>query len=231
MALRSNVLDDRSRVAGMYLVRARPRRLAAVITTVVLAAVLSGCSTKPPSNKDNICAIFSEKRGWYKDAKKASRRWGTDISVMMAFMHQESSFMARAKPPRKKLLWIIPGPRPASAYGYAQATDPTWRAYKRSTGRGGADRNDFDDAVDFIGWYNDQSQRRNQISKSDAYHLYLAYHEGQGGFKKRTFRNKQWLKDVATKVSKRSGMYRAQLNGCEKKFNRGFFRRLLSRNG
>jgi len=26
-------------------------------------------------------------------------------------------------------------------------------------------------------------------------------------------------------------MYRAQLNGCEKKFNRGFFRRLLSRNG
>jgi hypothetical protein len=78
--------------------------------------------------------------------------------------------------------------------------------------------------IDFIGWYNDQSQRKNKISKSDAYHLYLAYHEGQGGFARRSYKNKQWLKDVATKVSKRSGVYRAQLNECEAKFNRGWFR-------
>ena len=90
------------------------------------------------------------------------------------------------------------------------------------------DRNDFGDAIDFIGWYNDQSYRVNGIKKDDAYHLYLAYHEGQGGFKKRTFRNKQWLKDVAKKVSARSRTYRKQLNGCEKKLNRGFFGRLFS---
>ena len=192
-----------------------------------MTTLLVGCASSPPKNSEHICEIFSDKRGWYKDAKKSSRRWGTDISVMMAFMHQESSFKARAKPPRTKILWVIPGPRPASAYGYAQATDPTWDAYKRSTGRGGADRNDFDDAIDFIGWYNDQSQRKNNISKSDAYSLYLAYHEGQGGFAKRSFKNKQWLKDIATKVSARSKRYRTQLNGCEAKFNRGFFRRLL----
>ncbi|MBT4162586.1 MAG: hypothetical protein HOE54_14875 [Gammaproteobacteria bacterium] len=195
---------------------------------LILVALVVGCTSKPPSNKDNICKIFTEKRGWYKDSKKASRRWGTDISVMMSFMYQESSFMARAKPPRKKILWVIPGPRPASAYGFAQATDETWRAYRRSTGRGGADRNDFGDAIDFICWYNDQSQRKNKISKSDAYHLYLAYHEGQGGFARRTFKNKQWLKNIATKVSKRSGVYRAQLDKCEAKFNKGFFRRLFS---
>ena len=74
---------------------------------------------------------------------------------------------------------------------------------------------------------NDQSQRKNNISKSDAYHLYLAYHEGHGGFARRTFKNKQWLKDVATKVSKRAGEYRAQLNGCEERFQQGFFRRML----
>lgn len=197
---------------------------------VVIASagfLLTGCASKPPSNADNICKIFTEKRGWYKDAKKASRRWGTDISVMMSFIYQESSFKARARPPRKKILWILPGPRPASAYGYSQATNETWKAYKRSTGRGGADRNKFDDAVDFIGWYNDQSQRKNKISKSDAYHLYLAYHEGQGGYARRTYRNKQWLKDVAGKVSSRATRYRTQLNGCEAKFKQGFFRRLL----
>ena len=192
-----------------------------------LAGALAGCTSTPPKDRDNICKIFSEKSGWYKDAKKSSRRWGTDISVMMSMMYQESSFVARAKPPRKKILWVLPGPRPASAYGYAQATNATWRAYKKSTGRGGADRNKFNDAIDFIGWYNDQSQRKNKISKSDAYHLYLAYHEGQGGFARRTYKNKKWLKNVATKVTKRARIYRAQLDKCESKFNRGFFRRLF----
>lgn len=195
---------------------------------VVVLALLTGCVSTPPDNPENICDVFDDKRGWYKDARKSSRRWGTDISVMMAMMYQESSFRARAKPPRTKILWVIPGPRPASAYGYAQAIDETWDAYRRSTGRRGADRNDFDDAIDFIGWYNDQSQRRNSIAKSDAYHLYLAYHEGHGGFAKRSFKNKQWLKDVATRVSKRAGTYRAQLDRCEARFNRGFFRRLFS---
>lgn len=196
--------------------------------SIFLIFLLIGGCASAPSNTNDICEIFSEKRGWYKDARKSSKRWGTDIPVMMSMMYQESSFKARAKPPRTKILWVIPGPRPASAYGYAQATNETWRAYRNSTGRGGADRNNFDDAIDFIGWYNDQSQRKNKISKSDAYHLYLAYHEGQGGFARRTYKNKQWLKNVATKVSKRSGQYRAQLDKCEARFNRGFFRRLFS---
>lgn len=194
---------------------------------LVVLLLLAGCASAPPAEQQDICKIFSEKRSWYKHARKASKRWGTDISVMMSIIYQESGFRARAKPPRRKLLGIIPGPRPASAYGYAQALDETWRSYKRATGNGGADRNKFHDAVDFIGWYNDQSQRKNNISKSDAYHLYLAYHEGQGGFARRSFKNKQWLKDVATKVSKRSGEYRAQLNGCEKRFQQGIFRRML----
>jgi len=194
---------------------------------LILVIALTGCAGAPPENAENICKIFSEKWGWYKDAKKSSRRWGTEITVMMSMMYQESSFIARAKPPRTKILWVLPGPRPASAYGYAQATNETWRAYKNATGRGGADRNKFDDAIDFIGWYNDQSQRKNKISKSDAYHLYLAYHEGQGGFARRSYKNKRWLKDVATKVSKRSGVYGAQLNKCEAKFDRGLFRRLF----
>jgi len=188
-----------------------------------LTLLLVGCTTSPPENQEDVCEIFYEKDNWYKHARKASRRWGTSVPVMMAFIHQESGFRARAKPPRTKILWVIPGPRPASAYGYSQATDETWSAYKKSTGRWGADRNEFKDAVDFIGWYNDQSHRRNKIAKTDAYNLYLAYHEGQGGFAKRSFRNKQWLTDVAKKVSSRSGRYTTQLQKCEKRLKRGFF--------
>ncbi|MFT4632293.1 MAG: hypothetical protein ACI8PP_001723 [Candidatus Pseudothioglobus sp.] len=199
----------------------------AVVLMLVLFG-LGGCMSSPPEQPDNLCEIFYEKDGWYKDAKKASHRWGSSIPVMMAFIHQESAFRARAKPPRTKILWVIPGPRPASAYGYSQATDATWDIYKRATGSWGADRNDFDDAIDFIGWYNDQSYRRNKIAKTDAYNLYLAYHEGHGGFAKRSFAKKKWLKDVSTKVSRRALSYGEQLKGCEKKLDRGFFGWLFS---
>lgn len=203
------------------------RVMPGTLMVALVALALTGCVSRPPENAENLCDIFDEKRGWYKHARKSSKRWDSDIPVMMSIMYQESSFKARAKPPRKWYLWIIPGPRPASAYGYAQAIDATWDLYRKSSGRGGADRNDFDDAIDFIGWYNDQSRQRNQIGKTDAYHLYLAYHEGHGGFAKRSFKKKQWLKDVAKKVSARTKTYRGQLAGCEKRLNRGFLGRLF----
>ncbi len=196
-------------------------------TGLLILLLVSACTSAPPENKENICEIFYEKGGWYKDAKASQRKWGTPLPVMMSIIYQESSFKARAKPPRKKFLWVLPGRRPASAYGYSQATTPTWNAYKKSTGHWGADRNDFDDAIDFIGWYNDQSYRKNKIQKTDAYNLYLAYHEGQGGFKKRTYKNKKWLVDVAHKVSKRSTTYAKQLKGCEKKLRKGWLRRFF----
>jgi len=181
----------------------------------LLVVLLSSCATAPPANIDNLCDIFQEKRDWYREAVKSRKQWGSPISVMMAIMHQESRFVARAKPPRKKIFGIIPGPRPSNSFGYTQALKETWKTYQRSTGRYGADRDDFGDAIDFVGWYNDQSHRRNGINKSDTYRLYLAYHEGHGGFARGTFKGKSWLQNVARKVETRAGRYRSQLLSCE----------------
>jgi hypothetical protein len=190
---------------------------------VLMTIFLSACTSAPPGNPDDICAIFAEKSKWYKKARKSKNRWGSPIPVLMAITKQESGFQARAKPPRRKILGFIPGPRPASAYGYSQATDETWSVYKKSTGHWSADRNKFGDAINFVGWYNDQSYRKNKIAKTDAYHLYLAYHEGQGGFASRSFKKKKWLKDAATNVSATAARYSRQLESCEKKLNRGWF--------
>jgi hypothetical protein len=129
------------------------------IAGLVWVTLLSGCASAPPKELDDICEIFREKSGWYEDAKTARARWGVPISIMMAFMHQESRFVATAKPARKKLWGFIPGPRPSDAYGYSQAKDATWTWYERSSGNYGADRDNFDDAIDFIGWYNDVSHQ------------------------------------------------------------------------
>lgn len=190
-----------------------------IMGLLAAGVLIGGCATAPPRSANNICHIFEEKRGWYKAAVKAEKRWGTPIPTTLAFIHQESSFKAKAKPPRRRFLWVIPGPRLSSAYGYPQAKDSTWDWYRNASGNGWANRSDFADAVDFIGWYNAESRRRNQIAADDAYHLYLAYHEGHGGFTRRTFREKTWLKSVATKVSARSIRYTGQLETCREDLN------------
>lgn len=184
---------------------------------LLLPLLLGACATRPPQNPDNLCAIFDDKRGWYEDARKAEKAWGTPIPVTMAFVHQESRFSSKARPPRKKILGFIPGPRPSDSYGYSQALGSTWEAYQRSAGRYGADRDDFGDAVDFVGWYNHQSVQRNGIRRDDAYRLYLAYHEGHGGYERGTWRNKDWLQGVARKVADRTKRYSAQLGSCRER--------------
>jgi hypothetical protein len=195
------------------------------ILLVGLLLCVSACTTSPPRDVNNVCAIFREKDDWYDDAAHASQLWGSSIPVMMAIINQESRFEASAKPPRTQIFGVIPGPRPSSAYGYSQAKTSTWNEYERAVGRWGADRDDFADAIDFVGWYNRQSQIRSGISLQDTYGLYLAYHEGHGGFNRATYLQKPWLMSVARKVRDKANSYQAQLPGCEAEFksNGGLF--------
>jgi hypothetical protein len=144
------------------------------------------------------------------------------VHVQLAIIYQESKFVDDARPPRGRFLWLIPWGRASSAYGYAQAKDETWNWYIQKTGNRGADRDDFSDAVDFIGWYLDTSHRILGISRSDAYNQYLAYHEGQGGYKRKTYNKKPWLINVARKVEKRARSYQYQLARCEDELDSGW---------
>lgn len=183
-----------------------------LISSILL---LASCATTPPRNVNDACSIFREYGDWFTDAKAASQRWGVPLPVLLAIIHQESAFRADAQPPRRWYLGFIPGPRPSSAYGYSQALDGTWDRYIAATGKRGADRDDFDDAVDFIGWYVNETWRRTRIAKSDAYNHYLAYHEGQDGFAKGAYRQKPWLLERARQVRQQADRYRTQLARCE----------------
>lgn len=190
-----------------------------VLLSVFCWCGLTACfgRNQPPTNPDNICTIFWENEYWYKSAERAHAKWRIPIPVMMAIMHQESRYQSDARPPRTTCLFIFPGPRPSSAYGYSQALDETWQTYMRKTGNWGADRDDFADAIDFIGWYCLQSHKRCRIPVHDAYRMYLAYHEGQGGFLRGSFRNKPYLKKIARRVRQKSKVYASQFARCEQK--------------
>jgi hypothetical protein len=182
------------------------------------------CTTNQQINTANSCIIFEQKKNWYKSAKNSFDKWGTPIELQLAIINQESSFTQFAKPERKKIFGIIPGSRPSTAFGFAQVTNPTWDWYKTKTGNKNASRANFKDITDFIGWYVVQSEKIVGISKNDFYNQYLAYHEGQGGWKKGTHQNKKWLIEVAKNVERNANMYNNQLKDCENKLNKkGFF--------
>ncbi|HIF54798.1 MAG: transglycosylase SLT domain-containing protein [Methylococcales bacterium] len=176
---------------------------------------LCACTATTPRQVNNICEIFSEKDDWYSEVKQAYDNWGVPIHVIMAIIHQESHFVADAQPPRPWLLGIIPWFRSSSAYGYAQAQEGTWRDYLNQGGRWGADRDNFADASDFVGWYCDNSHQQLGISKWDTQKLYLAYHEGNGGYKRRSYAKKPWLIKVARKVKHKSQLFQTQLSTCQ----------------
>lgn len=186
--------------------------------------LLAGCATSPPSKQNNLCEIFREKPQWYEDAVEMQDEWGTPIQIAMAIIKQESSFRHDAKPPKDYLLGFIPWGRVSSAYGYAQAQDPAWDDFQRATDYGGS-RTNFDDSLMFIGWYTSETQQTLGVSKWDTYHQYLAYHEGRGGFKRKSYQSKPTLIKVARKVEQQAKDYGWQLKQCRQELedNRSWF--------
>jgi len=190
---------------------------------------LGACTVTPPKNVSNICDIFFEKRDWYDTAADIRDKWGVPIHIPMSMMYQESSFKAKARPPKDYVFFgLIPWGRISTAYGYSQAKTPTWDDYKRETDNSWADRTDFDDAMDFMGWFISKTHKLNGVSKWDAELQYLNYHEGWGGYRRGSYHKKPWLKKVAKTVKARSLRYATQLKSCEEDLAKGWFWRIFT---
>lgn len=185
---------------------------------------LAACATAPPtaSEQDNVCEIFDGRKSWYRAAARAEDRWGAPVAVQMAIIKQESGFDREARPARgdRRFLGLVRGRRPSSAYGYAQALDGTWDEYRNATGNRDADRKDFSDSVDFVGWYIARSSRLTGIAPGNARAQYLAYHEGPGGYSSGGWQSDRALIAVADRVAADAGRFERQLDGCERRLKR-----------
>lgn len=186
--------------------------------------LISGCSVVPganlledrtaPTKLDNACSILYQKPAWVKDLKEANTQYGIEYSSVLAMMYQESKFVHDARPLKQSGAGLLSTPFASSAYGYSQALELTWAHYKRSEGVSGVRRDDFGDAAMFMGWYVSQSEKQLGLDKNDVYAQYLAYHEGQGGYSKKSYLKKPWLLGVAKKVKARKSLYMSQLKSC-----------------
>lgn len=184
---------------------------------LALMLVLTACATKPERIND-VCAVFSQNTGWTgswrQDAERASRKHGIPPHVLMATIRMESGFDARARPARRQVLGFIPWKRQSTAYGYSQALDGTWLQYQRETGRHGARRSRFADAVDFVGWYHNKSANALGIARNDTYNLYLAYYSGHGGYARGSWRNNTSIQNYARRTATMANNYAGQMQSC-----------------
>lgn len=156
---------------------------------------------------NNACSIYKKNPSWRQDLKRVERKWGVPEHIMLAIIKQESSFKANARP-------IKNGKVLSSALGYSQALKGTWKTYQRATGNFKHRRDSFGDSVNFMGWYINESHKQLRISKWDISSIYLSYHEGWGGYKKRTYRKKPWLVKIANKLKDQAWIYKKQLDRC-----------------
>ncbi len=188
----------------------KKQRILLFFLVILFSFLETSCITPQPHHVENICSIFQQYPSWYWMAKKTEQRWYVPVSVQMAIIYQESRFKADAKPPREHIFWVIPWSRKSSSIGYTQALEETWQRYERSTGKDGS-REHFGTASDFIGWYAHTANQKLGVKLNDSFHLYLAYHEGIGGYREKTYIDKPWLVKVARKVQYRADIYHKQL--------------------
>ena len=203
---------------GLASVCSRPAlRLGLVL---MVSVFISACASGPPTRTDNVCSIFQQKYGWHGAAVKAEKKWDVPKHITLAIMAQESAFRPKARPPRRDYFGFIPGPRPSSAYGYAQAIKGTWKGYIENTGEYWREPDDFVDALDFINWYVTNVVQTNNVKVTDTYNIYLNYHEGLAGYRRASYEKKPWLKKVAQNVDQRAQQYAKQYDECKKDFRK-----------
>lgn len=187
-------------------------RLLAVL--LLLASCGGNREFTAPRNLDDACALVNERPAYFSAMRRTEQRWNVPVPVQMAIIHAESRFDGDARTPHQFTLGVIPMGRQSSAFGYSQALDGTWEEYQQATRNHRAQRDDIEDATDFIGWYAREAYERNGIRPTEARNLYLAYHEGHAGYARQSYRAKPWLLAVADRVEERALMYDAQLRSC-----------------
>lgn len=180
-----------------------------VYAIAVLSALIGGCSTNPPSNPQDLCAVFQEKDSWYAAAHRVHSKYGVPIDVATAIILQSQGLRVKESDAIDSLFTFG-----STEDGYLSVTDEIWRQYVDEAGSFLSDRSNFGDALDFIGWYMNKAHDKCGIALTDTYNLYLCYREGFDGYSNGSYFVKSWLIDEAKNAEKSAQSYHRQLLHC-----------------
>jgi hypothetical protein len=174
-----------------------------LLSALALIAAASGVpaptrAVQPEGDaQSEVCTLLADQDN-AEAVRAAEDKWGVPAPLMLAFMRQESHFRAEARHPA------------SSAYGYAQAVRGTWKVYRNETGNLDAERNNFADSMDFIGWYISGVHEHAGVPYSNTIAHYLAYSRGPAA----KGRPSAAAKANAARVAAYAKAYKADLKTC-----------------
>lgn len=143
----------------------------------------AGVSFKDYKHAEKASQRLKEHPDWSKHIEESARKYNIPVSTIVAFIAKESGFNPLSKCSE------------SSARGLAQALDGTWRTYQIKTGQPNADRNNPEDAIEFMAWYcrdliktvNAKIDREGlpqnyKLNGFDVKNLYMSYNQGPTGY-------------------------------------------------
>jgi len=177
-----------------------------------------------PDQVDAVCE--SPFTRWYRAADRLhpGSRFIFTTRDKEAWLQSVERWLHRREPPKESSIWFKHRMHHSGRVTFdREVHSDLYDAHHESVMRYFADRDDFGDAIDFVGWYTDLSAKSVGISKWDPYNQYLAYHEGQAGWKRKSYSTKRWLKETARVVDYRAKEWGAQLARCEDELDDGWW--------
>lgn len=149
---------------------------------------------------------------------RAHRAYSQQTHVMpwevLAIMDQESSFNPYAMADRRPWLKRMVSKKKISAYGYAQATDATWKDFNQKAAKTVVSRSNYLDSVAFIYWLVQRNRRLQSSAQISTYQDYLNYYNGPGvSHKKKNQPMKGYSQ--AQQVVVKSNAYKLAWKRCE----------------
>lgn len=159
--------------------------------------ILSGCFGSTVKQNLQICEELDDTDDWVEPAMLAQKKYGTPLALSLALLELPLSELD------KKHV------RPRAA---------DWDEYRIRSERWDASPNSPEDAIDFIGWFTQQTVKRNKIGWQNVKEHYLALRLGHGGLQRFDQALYADLALQAKGVELRAKRWSGELNSCQEQW-------------
>ncbi|PIE24526.1 MAG: hypothetical protein CSA60_02970 [Neptuniibacter caesariensis] len=170
-----------------------PAKVTALCT---LAFILAGCfgSGEKGRLQLSICELLEDNDEWIKPALQARETYGTPLHLTLAMLELPLSNL------EKKHI------RPRMA---------DWDEYRIRNEQWGASAYEPEYAADFIGWFTQETNKRNKIHWDNTKGHYLALRLGHGAYERFDPAKFPQLEQQAVQVGIRAARWQHELAGCK----------------
>jgi len=161
---------------------------------VMATLLLSGCFGSSTKQQLQICDELDANDEWIEPAVNAQQKYGTPLALSLSLLEL----------PLSKLEKKHVRPRMSD-----------WDEYRIRSERWDAVPSNPQDAVDFIGWFTQLSQKRNSLAWHEAGEHYLALRLGHGGYHRFDATKYPELSQQAKGIDARSKRWSKELAACK----------------